>query len=484
MPRRSAWRRSTRSSTESRDGHLRVHADVPRRVARAPRTAEPRDRPARGEPQGPPDGRGDLPDRPLAQGHERDDGLQPRSPSSRTRWRTCSSCCASGPAACQSRRSTPCSPASTRCRRRSRRSRPTGRRRSIRRRWSRGCARSCGHGRRSRRWLASALADPHDHAAVMAAHEAGARVLRVHVTLAEEVLMPAVRAHMVLAALTEHGEMLGSAPAPDGVEQFQGREIDAWIASEHEDETIADERRRGLRGRRRRRSVERSARPATRRRPTERRAERRRRRPRPPRARDDRRRPAPRRASRRRPTADRQAPRTVRVDAERLDALMHSMGELVIHRTAVEALTAEPRGRGPPAGRPGADPQLAGAPGDGHAGPHDPRRRRLPALPAADPRPLDQARQGGRSSQLVGSETELDRTVVDALGDPLVHLVRNAARPRPRAARGARRRRQAASGHDRDRRPPRRRQRRDRGPRRRQRDRPAGGRPQGPVARA
>src|SRR5664279_3986106 len=28
--------------------------------------------------------------------------------------------------------------------------------------------------------------------------------------------------------------------------------------------------------------------------------------------------------------------------------------------------------------------------------------------------------------QLVGRDTELDRTVVDALGDPLVHLVRNA----------------------------------------------------------
>ena len=27
---------------------------------------------------------------------------------------------------------------------------------------------------------------------------------------------------------------------------------------------------------------------------------------------------------------------------------------------------------------------------------------------------------------LVGAETELDRTVIDALGDPLVHLVRNA----------------------------------------------------------
>ena len=28
--------------------------------------------------------------------------------------------------------------------------------------------------------------------------------------------------------------------------------------------------------------------------------------------------------------------------------------------------------------------------------------------------------------KLVGKDTELDRTVVDALGDPLVHLVRNA----------------------------------------------------------
>ena len=35
--------------------------------------------------------------------------------------------------------------------------------------------------------------------------------------------------------------------------------------------------------------------------------------------------------------ADQHATRTVRVDAERLDALMHAMGELVIHRTGVEA---------------------------------------------------------------------------------------------------------------------------------------------------
>ena len=83
------------------------------------------------------------------------------------------------------------------------------------------------------------LTDPLDQAAVLAAHEAGARVLRVLVTLSDEVLMPAVRAHMVLAALTDHGEVLASAPAPDAVEHFQGREIEAWIASDHEDETIA-----------------------------------------------------------------------------------------------------------------------------------------------------------------------------------------------------------------------------------------------------
>ena len=35
------------------------------------------------------------------------------------------------------------------------------------------------------------------------------------------------------------------------------------------------------------------------------------------------------------------ATRTVRVDAGRLDSLMHLMGELVIHRTAVDALTTD-----------------------------------------------------------------------------------------------------------------------------------------------
>ena len=62
--------------------------------------------------------------------------------------------------------------------------------------------------------------------------------------------------------------------------------------------------------------------------------------------------------------------------------------------------------------------------------------------------------------ELVGKDTELDRSVVDSLGDPLVHLIRNSLDhglegPDERVAAG-----KPATGHAGDRRPPRRRQRR------------------------
>ena len=161
--------------------------------------------------------------------------------------------------------------------------------------------------------------------------------------------MPAVRAHMVFAALGDHGEIIGSVPTPDAVEQFEGRQIEAWIASDHEDETIAD----NVRSVSEVFTVEvKSAEPEAKAAPA----------PAPvpvplpapevesaPQAEAT---PAPTAEAKPAPTPapavahPAKAPvktaqtRTVRVDAERLDALMHSMGELVIHRTAVEALTA------------------------------------------------------------------------------------------------------------------------------------------------
>jgi two-component system, chemotaxis family, sensor kinase CheA len=283
------------------------------------------------------------------------------------------------------------------------------------------------------------IADPLDQAAVLAAQEAGARVLRVRVTLTEEVLMPAVRAHMVLAALTEHGEILASAPPRDSVEQFQGHQVDAWIASDDVEETIAANVR----------SVSEvftveiteTAEPHQA----------------PPPAPAPETRAAPEAAPApvavepaqpASPAADKPAEtplkttqtRTVRVDAERLDALMHSMGELVIHRTAVEALTANLEIEG----LQHAVQELTRSSQALQAMVMQVRMIPVDVVFLRFPRLIrDLSTKLGKEAklELVGSDTELDRTVVDALGDPLVHLVRNALdhgleRPEDRLAAG------------------------------------------------
>jgi two-component system, chemotaxis family, sensor kinase CheA len=262
---------------------------------------------------------------------------------------------------------------------------------------------------------------------------AGERVLHVVAVLSDQVLMPAVRAHMVFATLSEHGEIIGG--IPDDVEQFSGRRIEAWITSEHEEEAVA-------------RSVSfisdvvgveigevaapravpaaeaaavpEPVTPAEAEAALEGGAE-------PPAALETAASPAgPETPAA--PTAIPGKPplgtRTVRVDAERLDALMHSMGELVIHRTAVEALTAG-------LDVPGLQQAMQELTRSSQALqsmvmqvrmiPVDVVFLRFPRLV----RDLSSKLGKEVKLELVGSETELDRTVVDALGDPLVHLVRN-----------------------------------------------------------
>ena len=250
--------------------------------------------------------------------------------------------------------------------------------------------------------------DHHDErpeVALELAHAAGRRVLHLKVVLDGEVLMPAVRALMLFSALGEHGELIASSPHQDEVEQFGGREIEAWLASEHDEETVASSARKisdvatveiGES------SPEASESAAS---PTD--------------------------AAAPKPVARAEAPdsghgaRTVRVDAERLDALMHQMGELVIHRTAVEALAADLK-----------SPQLQRAVKNLTRSsqalqsmvmqvrmiPVDVVLLRFPRLV----RDLSSKLGKQVDLELLGKETELDRTVVDALGDPLVHLVRNA----------------------------------------------------------
>ncbi|HLH65896.1 MAG TPA: chemotaxis protein CheA [Solirubrobacteraceae bacterium] len=297
---------------------------------------------------------------------------------------------------------------------------------------------------------------------LVAATAAGRRVLHVVALLSDQALMPAVRAHMIFAALGDHGELIGGVPALEEVEQFSGLRVEAWLATEHEEEVVArtvagvsdvsgvevGEVCAGEGAAPVDACVQAGAAPS----PA----------PRPPSAggaethaggaapsaggaeasaggaetsgAED-----ATSAGSAAPSAGGAAPsaggggavakaasatRTVRVDAERLDALMHSMGELVIHRTAVEALTAKLE-----------VPGLAQAMQELTRSsqvlqsmvmqvrmiPVDVVFLRFPRLVR------DLCAKLGKEVhlELVGSETELDRTVVAALGDPLVHLVRN-----------------------------------------------------------
>ena len=115
---------------------------------------------------------------------------------------------------------------------------------------------------------------------------------------------------------------------------------------------------------------------------------------------------------------------TVRVDADRLDSLMHQMGEVVVHRSAVERCL---RDRDMDAANE-AIQELRRATQSLQS--EVMRMRMVPVESALMRMPRlvrDLCAKLGKDVQLeiTGAETEIDRSVVDALGEPLVHLVRN-----------------------------------------------------------
>jgi two-component system chemotaxis sensor kinase CheA len=226
----------------------------------------------------------------------------------------------------------------------------------------------------------------------------GRRVVQIGATLRDDVDMPAVRAYMVLAAVAKVGETLACLPAPQDLDTFGGREIVAWLVSDRTDaeleaaaagvpdvvavevvEAVADAAVDG----------EPELGPAT------------------------------VRATRSHSSS------TVRVDSERLDALMHAMGELVLNRTQVEVLANQ-------ADVPGLAQAIQGLTRTSHALqamvmqvrmiPVEAVLLRFPRLV----RDLSVKLSKQVDLELVGKDTELDRSVVDSLGDPLVHLIRNA----------------------------------------------------------
>jgi two-component system chemotaxis sensor kinase CheA len=230
---------------------------------------------------------------------------------------------------------------------------------------------------------------------VAGATAAGQAVLHARATLDHETLMPAVRAYMVLAAAADLGTIVASAPEAEDIEAFDGRVIDVWVAAEVETEAL----QAALAAVPDVASVE---------------------------VQDDR--PTEEAAPKLAVVATLDYSRTtttVRVDAERLDQLMHLMGELVVQRTRVEALSAD-------AEVPGlnrAMQELTRCSQSLQAIVMQVRMIPVEAVFLRLPRLVrDLSAKLGKEVELelVGQDTELDRTVVDALGDPLVHLVRNA----------------------------------------------------------
>ena len=114
--------------------------------------------------------------------------------------------------------------------------------------------------------------------------------------------------------------------------------------------------------------------------------------------------PAPAKPAANKPVAE--AEHTVRVDTKRLDAIVNLIGELVLSRNRLKTLRARlqsavMRTRMQPVGK---------------------VFSRFPKVARDVARNLKKEVE----LELIGAETELDRNLVEALADPLVHLVRNA----------------------------------------------------------
>ncbi len=227
----------------------------------------------------------------------------------------------------------------------------------------------------------------------------GRRVVMVTAKLSDDSLMPSVRAFMAIQAADEHGEVIGSVPGIDVLESFDGRVVHVWVAADNDPDAVA-QAVAGVPDVAEANAAEVSFEAVA--------------------------------------IADAEvaeheevkAPKkhaaasTVRVDAERLDQLMHYIGELVLHRTEVEAVASQ-------VDVPGLSQAVQNLTRTSQALQAMVMQVRMVPVEAVFlrfPRLIrDLSSKLGKQVDLslVGQDTEMDRTVVEALGYPLVHLVRN-----------------------------------------------------------
>ena len=121
----------------------------------------------------------------------------------------------------------------------------------------------------------------------------------------------------------------------------------------------------------------------------------------------------------------------VRVDFAKLDHLLNLVGELIVHRTKLDELARQLAGEAPAAGPALVEVVHQIGAVSSHLQETIMDVRMLPIRHVFERFPRlvrDLAHQQGKQIELVlqGEETRVDKAVIDELGEPLVHLIRNA----------------------------------------------------------
>ena len=125
------------------------------------------------------------------------------------------------------------------------------------------------------------------------------------------------------------------------------------------------------------------------------------------------------------------APRSIRVDQDKLDVLMGAIGELLVAKNALPVLVARVRSSDNQVGKEikATVDAIAHIADDLQNAMRQIRMMPIKSVFQRFPRMIrDLSRSENKSVQLIisGDETELDKTVLEQIADPLVHLVRNA----------------------------------------------------------
>ncbi|WP_309121269.1 chemotaxis protein CheA [Paenibacillus sp.] len=278
------------------------------------------------------------------------------------------------------------------------------------------------------------LLDEYQSSVLQQSLESGHRAYRISVAIRKDCVLKAVRAYMVFDALGRLGEVIKSAPSTEDIEadrfdyEFtiiflsasEGAAIEAAIngVSEIERATVEPITSEDIASAASSAAAEAAAGAAA---------------PAAPASAQAQAATTPPSASPAAPKASAPAPakasgaaatRTIRVDIEKLDTLMNLFSEMLIDRVRLESLAGEIKRADlietvEHMGRVSSD--LQGVVMKLRMMPVESVFNRFPRMVR------DVAKSLGKKVDLVitGADTELDRTVVDEIGDPLVHLLRN-----------------------------------------------------------